>query len=357
MKPQNKKLVLTEVILITFVWLVLLITPVLFRENSRTTMWMSIERQLALIIPLMFLFLVNRFFLVPKLLFKGKQLLYIGFVLGFIVILTFGIYYFDTNFKKPLPRERQEIENQIAPPIRPPMQRQPRPIPPFANFIILSILVVGFDIGLRSGLRRVEVENEKVRLDKEKVATQLLLLRNQVSPHFFMNTLNNIHSLVDVNTEEAKEAIIKLSKMMRYLLYETESEETTLKKEVDFLESYIDLMKLRFNEKVRISLKLPANIPEKTIPPFLFTAIIENAFKHGVSYKEDSFIDIDLISGADRLLLIVKNSNVNKTHTKDFSGIGLENTRKRLNLIYGNKYHLDIIDNDDIFTVTLSIPI
>lgn len=103
--------------------------------------------------------------------------------------------------------------------------------PPFANIIVLSVLVVGFDTGLRSGLRWIKVENEKVRLEKENVATQLVLLLNQVSPHFFMNTLNNIHSLVDKNAAEAKEAIIKLSKMMRYLLYETEPEKTTLKRE------------------------------------------------------------------------------------------------------------------------------
>ena len=135
------------------------------------------------------------------------------------------------------------------------------------NFLIFSVLIVGFDTGLLSGLRWIGAENEKVRLEKENVATQLTLLRTQVSPHFFMNTLNNIHALVDSNTEEAKEAIIKLSKMMRYLLYETETEKTTLKKEVEFLESYINLMKLRFSEKVRITMNLPAVVPEASIPP------------------------------------------------------------------------------------------
>ena len=241
--------------------------------------------------------------------------------------------------------------------LRPAQTRQPKPIPPFANFLILSILVVGFDTGLRSSLRWIEVENEKVRLEKENVATQLVLLRNQVSPHFLMNTLNNIHSLVDINTKEAKEAIIKLSRMMRYLLYETETEKTTLIKEVEFLESYINLMKLRFNEKVIITLNIPETIPAKTIPPFIFTSLIENAFKHGISYKDESFINIDLIIGDDRLLMVVKNSKTDNSQLKDFSGIGIENTKKRLDLLYGNKYHLDIVDNKDLFTVNLSIPL
>ena len=207
----------------------------------------------------------------------------------------------------PPPGRSQEFVESMKDPRRP-QPRQPRPMPPFANFLIMSVLIVGFDTGLRSGLRLIESENEKVRLEKENVANQLVLLRNQVSPHFFMNTLNNIHSLIDINSEEAKEAIIKLSKMMRYLLYETETEKTTIKKEVEFLESYVNLMKLRFNEKVRITMNIPSVIPDRSLPPLLFTSLIENAFKHGISYLDESFITIDLVFGEERLLLVVKNS-------------------------------------------------
>jgi LytS/YehU family sensor histidine kinase len=290
--------------------------------------------------------------------------------MGLITMLTAGSYFYDKKVKNMPPPDVFQADYQIKQPpyafpggvdrfgnLRPAQTRQPKPIPPFANFLILSILIVGFDTGLRSNIRWIEVENEKVRLEKENVATQLVLLRNQVSPHFLMNTLNNIHSLVDINKVEAKEAIIKLSKLMRYLLYETETEKTTLKKEVEFLESYINLMKLRFNEKVKIILNLPVTIPEKKIPPFIFTSLIENAFKHGISYKDESFISIDLITGEDRLLLIVKNSKNDNKQIEEFSGIGIENTRKRLELLYGSTYHLDIINNNSLFTVTLSIPI
>jgi LytS/YehU family sensor histidine kinase len=290
-------------------------------------------------------------------------------VFGSIILFTAGSFIYDNSIKN-IPPGASQFEGGIkAPPyafpggvdqfgnLRPNQTHQPRPIPPFANFLILSILIVGFDTGLRSGLRWMEVENEKVRLEKENLDTQLVLLRNQVSPHFFMNTLNNIHSLVDINTDEAKEAIIKLSRMMRYLLYETETERTTIKKEVEFLESYINLMKLRFSEKVKIVLNIPTAIPEKTIPPFLFISLIENAFKHGISYREESFINIDLVVGEERLLLIVKNSKTDNSQINEYSGIGIENTRKRLALIYGSNYHLDIIDNENLFTVNLSIPL
>jgi two-component sensor histidine kinase len=370
MKSQNKKLKYTEIALISFVWFVLFVTPILFREDIYSPIRRSVIMQLEILVPLSVLFLINRFLLVPKLLFKGKQTVFIVLVLALIILFTAGSYQYDSTIRKQLPPEVKQFDNQLSLPpysnpggidqfgnLRPSPTKQPRPIPPFANFLILSVLVVGFDTGLRSGLRWIEVENEKVRLQKENLDTQLILLRNQISPHFFMNTLNNIHSLVDINSEEAKEAIIKLSKMMRYLLYETENEKTSLKKEVEFLESYINLMRLRFSQKVRINLNLPTIIPDKTIPPFLFTSLIENAFKHGISYRNESFIDIDLILSEERLLLVIKNSKTIKNNSEEFSGIGIENTRKRLSLLYGNTYHLDIIDNDELFTVNLSIPI
>jgi len=367
---QNKRIKYTEIILIIFVWLVLLFTPILFREDIYSPIRRSVLMQVQILTPLLIVFLINRFILVPRLLFKGKQSFFIASVMGLIIIFTAVSYIYDTKIKSTPPPEVPKVENQIKTPpyafpggvdrfenLRPAQTRQPRPIPTYANFLILAILIVGFDTGLRSGLRGINIENEKVRLEKENVASQLVLLRNQVSPHFLMNTLNNIHSLVDINTDEAKEAIIKLSKMMRYLLYETESEKTTLKKEVEFLESYINLMKLRFNEKVRIALNIPSSIPDKTIPPFIFTSLIENAFKHGISYKDESFIDIDLIIGDERLILVVKNSKTDNTRNEEFSGIGIENTRKRLGLLYGANYHLDIIDNKELFTVNLSVPL
>jgi hypothetical protein len=375
MKTYGKIIKYSEIILVVFVWLVLMITPVLFRDDYTNPVWRSINNQLEILIPLSVLFLVNRFLLVPALLFRGKWQLYILAVFFAIIALASGSYIYDTAIKKNPPLRKAMVEKEIRrmpPPARnspdegrdrdpfdPPdrQQRQPRPMPPFANFLILSVLIVGFDTGLRSGLRWIESENEKERLEKENVANQLVLLRSQISPHFFMNTLNNIHSLVDINTEEAKEAIIKLSKMMRYLLYETEAEKTTVKKEVEFIESYVNLMRLRFNEKVKINLNIPDIIPDKSLPPLIFTSLIENAFKHGISYKTESFINIDLVFGDDRMLLVIKNSKQKAERVDDFSGIGIENTRKRLKLLYGNDYHLDIIDGNNVFTVNLSIPI
>jgi len=367
---DNRKIKFAEITLISLVWIVLLVTPVLFMEDNNNPVWNSINNQLEILVPLLLLFLLNRFVLVPYLLFARKLIIYIVTLVSLIALFTFGSYYYDATINQPGFREQPAKQRQDQPPPRqdeptdqperpssPQEQRQPRPVAPFANFLVFSVLLIGFDTGLRSGLRWIAVENEKVRLEKEHVATQLVVLRNQISPHFFMNTLNNIHLLVDKNSAEAKEAIIKLSRMMRYLLYETESEKTTLKREVEFLESYVNLMMLRYSKKVIIKFKSPTTIPEKTIPPFLFISLIENAFKHGISYSKESFIDIDLITGEDRLLLVIKNSKTDKKPIKDHEGIGIENTRKRLTLLYGNNYHLDIIENTELYTVNLTIPL
>jgi LytS/YehU family sensor histidine kinase len=171
-----------------------------------------------------------------------------------------------------------------------------------------------------------------------------------------MNTLNNIHALVDIDTDEAKKAIIKLSNLMRHLLYDSEEKMTPIKKEINFIESYVELMRLRFSDKVKVKVKITDQIPNKSIAPLLFTSLLENAFKHGISYNADSFINIVLTFNEDKLIFEIENSNHFKK-TETASGIGLENTKKRLDLIYKNKYTLSIDDNEKIYRVNLSVPI
>ena len=370
MKDHRSTIKVLEISLVLFVWLVLLITPILFREENNRPIWESVFKQFGTLIPLTVLIVVNRFFLVPQLFFKGKQTSYLLSVLGLIFLMTVGIFYFDRNTVPPLPPTEQQSEppgrpqpennngkeNRQKKPPRDP-SGQSGPIPSYANFLILSVLIAGFDTGLQSTLRWTKVEQEKTQMEKENVASQLALLRNQISPHFFMNTLNNIHSLVDINSEEAKMAIIKLSKMMRYLLYDTENQTTSLKKEIDFVESFINLMKLRFSEKVKISTNFPPSVPDKSIPPMLLIPLIENSFKHGVSYKEKSFISLDLIVGNDRMMFTVKNGKPEKLRYDDYAGVYLLNAHKRLELLYGKNYNFDIIESDDLFTVNLSIPL
>jgi LytS/YehU family sensor histidine kinase len=166
-----------------------------------------------------------------------------------------------------------------------------------------------------------------------------------------MNTLNNIHALVDIDTGKAKSTIVELSKLMRYVLYEASNKTILLLREVQFLENYVTLMSLRYPEKVSIE------VPEVQIPPLLFISFVENAFKHGVSYRKESFVHVVMqLEEGNRLAFRCTNST-GTSSDEQHHGIGLENIRKRLRLLFGNDYTLSITEEDDKFDVLLIIPL
>ena len=222
---------------------------------------------------------------------------------------------------------------------------------------MVSILIIGFDTGLVLSVKWAQSEQNRIRMEKESVENQLAFLRNQVSPHFFMNTLNNIHSLIDFDTTEAKDSVIRLSRLMRHLLYDSEADKIPLQKELEFVQNYVDLMKLRFSNKVNIQLEIPGHIPDKTIPPLLFTSFLENAFKHGIHIQGASFVSIAFAFVDEQLVFAMKNSNPHLQKEEEQTGIGIENSRKRLDLLYGNQYSLEINDGKEEFLLTLTLPL
>lgn len=366
---HSRKIKNAEIALITVVWIVLLVIPVLFREDNGNPISRSIYNQLEILIPVSLVFLLNRFLCVPLFLFKGKLTIYILSISGMILLFTLGSNYYDTSIKQSPANAPPADYQRNSPPPPPPEQgpktekpvprgeRQPRPVPPFVNVLVLTVLVVGFDTGLRSGLRWIEVENEKVRIEKENVNTRLVLLRNQLSPHFFMNTLNNIYSLIEADKERSKQAMMKLSKLMRYLLYENQNEKVLISKEFDFIRNYVDLMKLRFVDDVEIKLAIPENYPEVEIPPLLFVSYLENAFKYGASYQQKSLIEAVFQVESNHLLFSCANTKSVFSEKDPTHGIGLQNSRQRLNLLYNNNYSLFIHETDDTFSVKLKIPL
>ena len=357
-------------IIITAFWALLFTSPLLFGRFENEIDWDHIFIVWLNYLPLLLVFIVNRYIFLPKLLFKGKKAPYFISTITLITVITVGLFFFhpknNLQQRRLPPHERNENIGFQRPeppgfdinqrPNLPTNQSAPDSIPPFANFLILSILLVGFDAGLKISMRWANLEQEKMKLQTENTENQLAILKNQVSPHFFMNTLNNIHALVDIDTDEAKNAIIKLSNLMRHLLYDSEEKMTPIKKEIEFIESYIELMRLRFSEKVKIDVEIPSTIPHKFIAPLLFTSLLENAFKHGISYHSNSFIKIVLSFSENNLNFVIENSNHPKKD-EAASGIGVENTKKRLDLIYKNKYTLAIDQNEKIYRVNLSVPI
>jgi uncharacterized protein (DUF2164 family) len=350
--------------LLLFLLLLLVFLAPFFVFNESGLDWNKVISNWRDIAPFIILVLINHFLLVPLLLFKNKKSSY--FLASFVLLILFSIsLHFlasksnssGVEFDVPHPPPPHLAAGKLPHP-PPPLVPQKRGFayPPYLSSFIISILLLGFDSGLRMNFRWSKLEKERTELEKENIENQLAFLKNQVSPHFFMNTLNNIHALIDVNTEEAKEAIIKLSKLMRHLLYESEAEKIPIKKELEFIESYINLMKLRFSEKVSIELQIPQRVPDKNIAPLLFTSFVENAFKHGISYQNPSFIKIEFHFEEDRLSFKLENTIADQK-IAERGGIGIENSRKRLDILYGDQYTLDIEEVDQKYYLNLNIPI
>ena len=221
--------------------------------------------------------------------------------------------------------------------------------------LIILILMIGMNLGVKFYFKTSKEAKDMQLLEKKNLEQQLEYLKYQINPHFFMNTLNNIHALVDIEPEEAKYSILELSKMMRYVLHDGAKGQVMLKKDIEFLKHYIALMKLRYTDKVKIHFDAPDNLVDKPVPPMLFITFVENAFKHGVSYKKASFIEVGINTTEERVSFTCRNSKAGNKHEGP-GGVGLANTRQRLELIYGSDYTLNIDDGEDTYHVNLDIP-
>ncbi|MFN8241766.1 MAG: histidine kinase [Bacteroidales bacterium] len=360
-----------EIVLVTFFWVLLFASPLLLGQTANGVDWKHVFKLWKEHSILLSLFLVNRFIFLPYIFFRGKRFLYILVSVFLIIVAVTGMYILDR------PGNRAKLPDYSSADQRPanagrdnasrPGNRRakqggqqgtrPEPVPAHVNLFILSVLVLGFDSGLRISSRWLQSEKNRMTLEKENVENQLAFLKNQISPHFFMNTLNNIHSLIDFDTTEAKKSVIKLSNLMRYLLYESEQGFCPLRKEIEFIKSYVDLMRLRYSDSVRIVLNVPQNPDDKLIPPLLFISLLDNAFKHGVSYAKDSFIEIEITTGPEWLHLTILNSKSGSLPSDPGRGIGIENTRRRLDLLYKDAYVLEINDDGNTYSTRLTIPL
>ncbi|MBC8153525.1 MAG: histidine kinase [Bacteroidetes bacterium] len=187
----------------------------------------------------------------------------------------------------------------------------------------------------------------RLALEQEKLASELSFLKAQINPHFFFNTLNNIYALTLIDADTAREALHRLSRMMRYVLYETQSGHTLLSKEIAFVQDYIQLMQLRLTDKVTVTFDPPSPLHDGPIAPMLLLPFIENAFKHGVSAVERSQIYIGVQQHGSQLQVDVRNSLFpdNRPPVDESHGIGLANTRRRLDLLYPNQYTLAVTEH------------
>ncbi len=303
------------------------------------------------------IFYINYLWLVPRFYLKNKKSIY--FILGGVVII--GFYFVHSFLSKQF--HDPEREKAIAEVMKKLSEDKEIPRPPVHQiqtyyFALISVMITGFAIGLKVIQQHAAVEKKQKELEREKLNSELAFLKNQVSPHFFFNTLNNIYSLIEINTTDAQEAVMKLSRLMRYLLYDSESGKTQLNNEINFMNHYIDLMRLRLSPKVDLQVNLPTDDSNLKIPPLLFIPFIENAFKHGISYREKSFIHIAMKIENSKIFFSCKNSigrQRDKEINENHSGIGLENVKKRLLLLFPEKYNLNIEPGETEFNISLEI--
>jgi sensor histidine kinase YesM len=302
------------------------------------------------------IFYLGYLWLVPRYFIQNRKLTYVVILVSLILVTHYITNYIEkTYLYDPVADAKfQEAMKMITGKDEGP--KNPRAFG-FYNHILSSVLLSGFAIGL--GLMDKLKQNEKKQkeLEKEKLNSELAFLKNQVSPHFFFNTLNNIYSLIGIDGPTAQESVLKLSKLMRYLLYESEHGETLMSHEIDFMNNYIDLMKLRLSPKVELLIDFPKEFLDFSIPPLLFVPFVENAFKHGVSHRERSFIHLRMQIENAQIMFISENSIGKSSQPGDMqhSGIGLENVKKRLNLLFPERHNLSIEESEAVFHVELTI--
>ena len=252
--------------------------------------------------------------------------------------------------KPPLPRPRRGL-GDVSNPVEMPL--------PLTLDIIISLLILSCDFALVQVSRYQDEREEGQKLKATQLQHELQYLKAQIHPHFFMNMLNNIHGMIEIDPAKAQEMIMELSKLMRYVLYDGAQLFTSLQKEKEFITNYVNLMGKRYSpKKVSISLDLPQSDDEGVmVPSLLFISIIENAFKHGISYKNPSFVAIKLSVGQDSVELVCDNSVHEHVEGKGMvGGVGLSNLRQRLRLLFEEHFTLDIVPSYDKYHVKLIIP-
>jgi two-component system, LytTR family, sensor kinase len=283
------------------------------------------------------LFYFNAYFLIPTLFYQKKYGRYIIALLSSLLFVWLSDRFMFTLFI-------EGFEYKVR------------------NFLFFNLPVFIFIVLASTAFRtirdRIIEDSEKQEKQTENLKTELSFLRSQVSPHFMFNILNNMVALARKKSDILEPSLIKLSSLLRYMLYETDEDKVLLDKEVEYLQSYIDLQRLRFGKNMQINTQLQQTDIAYTIEPMLLIPFVENAFKHGVGLIENAQIDIDLKVEKDQLYFSVRNkyndTNVNEQKDKT-SGIGLANVKRRLNLLYHKDHSLNIDKKDEWFTVSLQL--
>jgi len=343
-------------------WGILFLVPFLVHETNHLSStglpWRDWTR-LALVSAI---FYFNYFVLIPRLVYHNRFPLFLLANFG-IAILQYSIFFWAIDFRPPsdgLPPPPPSQTQQSTPWEPEHHPKPPHQHGPFSAFLFGSIFVVCMTSGMALAIRMTERYNQdmsrKQQMETEHLRSELSYLKLQLSPHFLFNTLNNIYSLVDLDQQQAQNSIHHLSKLLRYLLYETNADHVPIQGEVTFLQSYLQLMSLRLGPHVQLHTEFHISNPKAPIAPLLLLPLIENAFKHGIHAQEPSRISLRMVEAEGLLELNLENTDYPKeTNDRTGSGLGLANLRKRLALLYADRHTYHTTQSAGIYSVQLSL--
>ena len=330
-------------------WGIVFIIP--FFSSGRNREVVAIEDYALFVVgPLSFMvvFYVNYLFLIPRYLFEkqtGRFFLFNLLLISATVLVT------------------HQIMQLLPPPDK--FHHMPRWKPDaldVALFLLrnaaMYVLIAGLSVAIRMTARWYEQEATRKELDRSRVEAELRNLKSQLNPHFLFNTLNNIYSLIAFSPERAQEAVHDLSRLLRYVLYDSNQPFVPIEKELDFIRNYVELMRIRLPESARLEMNIDVQQSGLTIAPLLFISLIENAFKHGISNSNPSYIRIQLKENEDGIDCYIENSLFPKDAAdQSGSGIGLTNLKKRLGLIYPENHLLVCHQENNAYIAELYIRI
>jgi len=306
---------------------------------------------------------INMEFLLPHFFFKRKYWWYGAMALLLLILVSQGIDYIHQNWMQPSFKFDEAVRR-----LRPDgIGQRPRPgragrgieirwfrtlatSMPYLLGLIGSAL---FEIAIYANRQ----EKEAIRLKNEQLETEMKFLKSQINPHFLFNTLNNIYSLTVIKSDEAPDQLLKLSDMLRYMLYECNTDKVPLQKEAEYIQNYIDLKMLKDSAGLNVEADIAKQYPNLQIAPLLFIPFVENAFKHSkVEDLEKGWIKISLQTAERQVTFVVENSTSETSYTKDkVGGIGLKNVERQLQLLYPERHLLEIGEKEEMFKVYLRI--
>ena len=320
-------------------WAVVFIMPALiFLSEGNQRFEEALYRSLASLPFLMLLFYLCYFWLIDRLWFKKQYIFFILVVVGLIFCVSYSKYelfsYFDLHKGK-------------------------RHMPPFHAFVyfdfLSNLLPVVFAMAIRYAQRNFSLEIAQKEAQAHKLQADLTQLRYQLQPHFFFNALNNIYSLIDFDPQKAQQSVHSLSKLMRHFMQNSDQKQISLAEEVDFLQQYISLMQLRLTDKTTVQVDFPKQVPQLTIAPLLFISLVENAFKHGVSATTTTTLSFSLRVEGDTIIFRSENTKIPTQESLYSSGIGIDNLKKRLTLLYPERHQYTIEEKERKYIAQLTI--